>query len=225
MIYIFLNQDTRTHVVIELFNTEKSYVESLQTVVEVRFILIFVCNHRLSKITYFLSISNFYSIFHDGHEQKYFNPLKSQENATLIDAQTVDEIFLMVPDILHIHQQFLDELRRRLEHWSPLQRVGDAFVQVVMGHLHLLIFLSMKKCSNCVLVNDLHYNGSFFHKVWKFSIAPNNGARRNGFGYGDDETILPENHFSSPMSISIMLIVLCSHTYAHTAALLCAVVL
>lgn len=37
----------------------------------------------------------------------------------------------MVPPILSIHQQFLDELRRRLEIWEPLQRVGDAFVQVV----------------------------------------------------------------------------------------------
>lgn len=36
----------------------------------------------------------------------------------------------MVPAILSIHQQFLDELRNRLEIWEPLQRVGDAFVQV-----------------------------------------------------------------------------------------------
>ncbi|XP_031626312.1 uncharacterized protein LOC116342734 [Contarinia nasturtii] len=87
--------DTRTHIVVELFNTEKSYVESLETVVK-----------------------------------KYLNPLKSQENASLIEAQTVDEIFLMVPTILGIHQQFLDALRRRLESWEPLQRVGDAFVHV-----------------------------------------------------------------------------------------------
>lgn len=63
--------------------------------------------------------------------QKYLNPLKSQENAAIIDSQTVDEIFLMVPAILNVHQQFLDELRCRLDVWEPLQRVGDAFVQVV----------------------------------------------------------------------------------------------
>lgn len=63
--------------------------------------------------------------------QKYLNPLKSQENAALIEAQTVDEVFLMVPNILHVHQQFLDELRGRLEVWEPSQRIGDAFVQVV----------------------------------------------------------------------------------------------
>lgn len=54
-----------------------------------------------------------------------------QENGSLIDVQTVDEIFLMVPNILKIHQQFLDELRCRLDAWEPLQRVGDSFVKVV----------------------------------------------------------------------------------------------
>lgn len=61
-----------------------------------------------------------------------------QENASIIDVQTVDEIFLMVPNILQIHQQFLDELRCRLDAWEPLQRVGDSFVKVVrIQHLHL----------------------------------------------------------------------------------------
>lgn len=63
--------------------------------------------------------------------QKYLKPLKSPEYASLIDAQTVDEIFLMVPAILDIHKCFLDELRKRLDTWEPLQRVADAFVEVV----------------------------------------------------------------------------------------------
>lgn len=58
-------------------------------------------------------------------------PLKSQENASLIDVQTVDEIFLMVPAILNVHERFLNELRRRLDAWEPLQKVGDAFIEVV----------------------------------------------------------------------------------------------
>ncbi|EDS34164.1 conserved hypothetical protein [Culex quinquefasciatus] len=87
--------DTRTHVVVELFNTEKSYVESLQTIV-----------------------------------LKYLNQLKSSENAGLVDNQTVDEIFFMVPAILNIHERFLEELRRRLDAWDPLQKIGDAFVDV-----------------------------------------------------------------------------------------------
>ncbi|EAT46715.1 AAEL002100-PA, partial [Aedes aegypti] len=87
--------DTRTHVVVELFNTEKSYVESLQTIV-----------------------------------LKYLNQLKSPENAGLVDTQTVDEIFFMVPAILNIHERFLEELRRRLDSWDPMQKIGDAFVDV-----------------------------------------------------------------------------------------------
>lgn len=89
------NKDTRTHVVVELFNTEKSYVESLQTIV-----------------------------------LKYLNQLKSPENAGLVDTQTVDEIFFMVPAILNIHERFLEELRRRLDSWDPMQKIGDAFVDV-----------------------------------------------------------------------------------------------
>lgn len=72
----------------------------------------------------------------------------------MIDAQTVDEIFLMVPDILHIHQQFLDELRRRLEHWDPHQRVGDAFVQVVIDcFLHLF---QVRLCSSQVVLHIVY---------------------------------------------------------------------
>ncbi|KAJ6636760.1 Rho guanine nucleotide exchange factor 17 [Pseudolycoriella hygida] len=85
--------DTRTHVVIELFNTEKSYVDSLETVV-----------------------------------LKYLKPLKSPENAGIVDIQTVEEIFLMVPTILNVHKHFLDELKRRLDSWEPSQMVGDAFI-------------------------------------------------------------------------------------------------
>lgn len=37
----------------------------------------------------------------------------------------------MVPAILNIHERFLEELRRRLDAWDPLQKIGDAFVDVV----------------------------------------------------------------------------------------------
>lgn len=64
-------------------------------------------------------------------QQKYLTPLKTPEYASLIDGQTVDDIFLMVPSILNVHEKFLGELRKRLDAWEPLQRVGDAFVEVV----------------------------------------------------------------------------------------------
>lgn len=43
----FYFQDTRTHVVVELFNTEKSYVESLQTIVVVNIIQADIFFHKV----------------------------------------------------------------------------------------------------------------------------------------------------------------------------------
>ncbi|RVE47028.1 hypothetical protein evm_008310 [Chilo suppressalis] len=88
-------QDTRTHVVVELYETEKSYVDSLDILVK-----------------------------------KYLQPLKSPENAGLLDSFLVDEIFYQVPAILGLHQAFLEQLRRRLEHWDLQQKVGDVFLEV-----------------------------------------------------------------------------------------------
>lgn len=59
------------------------------------------------------------------------NPLKAPENSGIIDANLVDEIFFMIPSILNIHERFLDELKRRFETWDPMQKVGDAFIEVV----------------------------------------------------------------------------------------------
>ncbi|XP_013139662.1 PREDICTED: rho guanine nucleotide exchange factor 17 isoform X2 [Papilio polytes] len=89
------HNDTRTHVVVELYETEKSYVEALEILVK-----------------------------------KYLHPLKSPENAGLLDAFVVDEIFYQVPAILNVHQVFLEQLRRRLEQWDLQQKVGDVFLEV-----------------------------------------------------------------------------------------------
>ncbi|CAK1593718.1 unnamed protein product [Parnassius mnemosyne] len=89
------HNDTRTHVVVELYETEKSYVEALEILVK-----------------------------------KYLQPLKSPENAGLLDAFLVDEIFYQVPAILNVHQVFLEQLRRRLEQWDLQQKVGDVFLDV-----------------------------------------------------------------------------------------------
>jgi hypothetical protein len=53
------------------------------------------------------------------------------ENSGLVDFQTVDEIFFMVPSILNIHEKFLEELRKRLDAWDPSQQVGDSYYDVV----------------------------------------------------------------------------------------------
>ncbi|XP_076280703.1 rho guanine nucleotide exchange factor 17 isoform X2 [Lasioglossum baleicum] len=87
--------DTRTHVVVELYDTERSYVEALQILVN-----------------------------------KYLQPLKSSENAGLVDAATVDEIFYQVPSILNHHEVFLEELRKKLDTWELKQTIGDVFLDV-----------------------------------------------------------------------------------------------
>ncbi|XP_053615375.1 rho guanine nucleotide exchange factor 17 isoform X2 [Plodia interpunctella] len=89
------HNDTRTHVVVELYETEKSYVDSLEILVK-----------------------------------KYLHPLKSPENAGLLEASVVDEIFFQVPAILAVHRAFLEQLRRRLEMWDLTQKVGDVFLEV-----------------------------------------------------------------------------------------------
>lgn len=75
--------------------------------------------------------------------QKYLKPLKSPENAGIVDVQTVEEIFLMVPTILNVHKHFLDELNRRLDSWNSLQMVGDAFIETVSPLVLLLYTDSM----------------------------------------------------------------------------------
>ncbi|XP_063832682.1 rho guanine nucleotide exchange factor 17-like [Ostrinia nubilalis] len=89
------HNDTRTHVVVELYETEKSYVDALDILVK-----------------------------------KYLQPLKSPENAGLLDSFVVDEIFNQIPTIFNVHQVFLEQLRRRLEQWDLQQKVGDVFLDV-----------------------------------------------------------------------------------------------
>ncbi|XP_065165662.1 rho guanine nucleotide exchange factor 17 isoform X2 [Atheta coriaria] len=87
--------DTRTHVVIELYDTERHYVESLQILVT-----------------------------------KYLEPLKSPENAGLLDAALVDEIFYQIPALHGHHNTFLDDLKKRLDHWDVQQKVGDVLLSM-----------------------------------------------------------------------------------------------
>lgn len=62
--------------------------------------------------------------------QKYLHPLKQPESS-IVDAQTVDDIFYMVPAILDIHEKFLDELGKRLDTWDQNQRIGDCYYEIV----------------------------------------------------------------------------------------------
>lgn len=118
-------------------------MDSLQTVVTVialtyrsQFVLFYFCVVFLQIYNMF-RILTIYSLYNINPLQKYMNPLKSTENANIADAQIVDEIFFMVPAILNVHERFLDEMRRRLDAWEPLQKVGDAFIEVVGFHFHI----------------------------------------------------------------------------------------
>ncbi|KAF7404045.1 hypothetical protein HZH68_006839 [Vespula germanica] len=61
---------------------------------------------------------------------KYLQPLKSPENASLVDPATVDEIFYQIPVILSHHEIFLEELQQRLSTWDVNQTIGDVFLNV-----------------------------------------------------------------------------------------------
>ncbi|KAJ8943415.1 hypothetical protein NQ318_020666 [Aromia moschata] len=99
----FVLQDTRTHVVVELYDNERSYVESLEILVKWE-----LYNHPKNCTK---------PLF-----QKYLEPLKTPENASLLDANLVDEIFYQIPFLLDHHQAFLEELKKRLEQWDVKQK-------------------------------------------------------------------------------------------------------
>jgi hypothetical protein len=48
---------------------------------------------------------------------------------------------LQIPAILAHHEVFLEELRKRLDHWDIKQKVGDVFLDVVSK-----IFFSLLMC-------------------------------------------------------------------------------
>lgn len=89
------HQDTRSHVVAELYETEKSYVESLEILVN-----------------------------------RYMKPLKSSTEH-LIDGCLVDEIFYQIPEMLKLHEVFLQLLTERLTDWESSQKIGDIFINAL----------------------------------------------------------------------------------------------
>ena len=76
------------------------------------------------------------------------NPLKNPDNSHIIDNVLVDDIFFQVlytinsfilfyldasqiPNILHLHESFLEDLKRRLENWDVKKTIGDWFLNNV----------------------------------------------------------------------------------------------
>ena len=84
--------------------------------------------------------------------QKYMNPLKNPENSHIIDNVLVDDIFFQIPNILKLHEGFLDDLKRRLEDWDCKRTIGDWFLNNVSehksdfhNHIDLFTFSSPRK--------------------------------------------------------------------------------
>lgn len=92
---MYLLQDTRTHAIGELYDTERSYVESLQILVTVSTRNSF----QMSAIKSDFEQSNphlrdFFFFFF--FQQKYLQPLKGPECSGLVETNLVDEIFYQV---------------------------------------------------------------------------------------------------------------------------------
>ena len=66
--------------------------------------------------------------------QVYFEPLKRPQAAGLADPSLVKDIFYLIPEIYSLHEKFLQQVIQRVEHWHPLQRIGDLFVNTVSHH-------------------------------------------------------------------------------------------
>lgn len=66
--------------------------------------------------------------------RRYLQPLRSGEFAGLVDKQTIDEIFYMIPAMQRLHARFLDDLQQRLNSWNEAEsQVGVAFIEAVSG--------------------------------------------------------------------------------------------
>lgn len=55
-------------------------------------------------------------------------PLKADN---VIESCIVDEIFYQIPEILRVHENFLEILTSRLTNWDSKQVIGDVFIQAV----------------------------------------------------------------------------------------------
>ena len=122
----------------ETFNLEKSYVESLQFLV----IVSLKCEDH-SEILYYRQHSTLLSIL-----EIYEPPEESRKLTYHRQCSGGRYIFpgleiwmlkfyfltfqtLQIPNILHLHEGFLEDLKRRLENWDSKKTIGDWFLNSV----------------------------------------------------------------------------------------------
>ncbi|XP_072040693.1 rho guanine nucleotide exchange factor 17-like [Amphiura filiformis] len=73
----------------------------------------------------FLDVERSYVQSLDTMVKSYLRPLKSPEYASLSDSNIVDTMFYKLPEILHNHENFLQQLTMRVTHWHDTQKIGD----------------------------------------------------------------------------------------------------
>lgn len=61
----------------------------------------------------------------------YYDPLRGPQAGALVDPALVKEIFHQIPEICSVHEQFLQQLSERVEHWDAERKIGDIFVNTV----------------------------------------------------------------------------------------------
>lgn len=86
--------------------------------------------------------------------RRYLEPLRSGNFVGLLDMQTVDEIFLMIPNMQLLHERFLEKLQLRLNTWNEAEsQVGVAFIETVSLAAKLIWFVfCLLKNSFCLIV-------------------------------------------------------------------------
>lgn len=67
----------------------------------------------------------------------YYEPLKRPQAFGLIDSSLVEDIFYQIPEICSLHERFLLQISQRTDHWHPLQKIGDVFVNT-FSKCHLM---------------------------------------------------------------------------------------
>ncbi|KPP60318.1 hypothetical protein Z043_121688, partial [Scleropages formosus] len=129
-------QDMRKHVMMTLVDTEKSYVESLRTLIQVS------APNKYVTCPLYRSLCARVCVACAACEtsgeptlstQGYMKPLKHPENSLLCDPSLVDEMFYQIPEMLEHHEQFLEGVVSCVDDWHDRQLVGHLLVESVSG--------------------------------------------------------------------------------------------
>lgn len=135
-----------------MLQTERSYVENLQTTIEVRRLF---ARWRLAA--------------DDWLWQVFIAPLKAYvaKGKPIVKEEVLEGIFLNLELIVNVNVQLLDGLEQRLGNWSNQQCVGDVFMTLAPFLKSYAQYCNRFEESNQVLHNTLEGNSKFKRFVKK----------------------------------------------------------